>query len=228
MQPKLYLIPGTMCNQRLWDPIQERLSHKYEFIHLSIPKNKNFSEITTLLSRKLHEPESFVVGFSLGGYIATLLALEYPSIISKLLIISNSATVLSQEELAGRQSALHFISTHGYSGMSRRRAMSMLDSNKSNKAALKTLLLMDSEMGIDELMSQYTYTSERSDLAKRVLESKLQFNLVYGESDPLVNVQWVEQLLAAGFSGNVTKLNTDSHMLPLEHPQQIAELILSC
>ena len=61
MNKKLYLIPGTMCDERLWSELIPYFSSSIELVYLTIPSNKNFEELAEyyaeLIKLTLYEEE---------------------------------------------------------------------------------------------------------------------------------------------------------------------------
>ena len=45
MKKKIYLIPGFMTDERLWDRLKPLLEEKYELIHTPIPLTSDFDRM---------------------------------------------------------------------------------------------------------------------------------------------------------------------------------------
>ena len=87
----IYFIPGTMCDERLWLPLWHELQKTAQpplnLIHLEIPQYNTIDKIVTHLAKQIIKDDSLLVGFSLGGYLASALAIKYPDKIKKLLLL---------------------------------------------------------------------------------------------------------------------------------------------
>ncbi|MBU2917645.1 alpha/beta hydrolase [Psychrosphaera sp. F3M07] len=225
MKTKVYLLPGTMCNQRLWHKLIACAEANFEFIHIPIPANKDIRQIAQWLNSYLIEDKVCLLGFSLGGYIASYFAVKYPHRIKQLLVVGNSPCRLSYQEVTQRQQLLNFVSTNKYKGVSHQRASQLLDSNNDELEHINTIKQMDSELGVDELVSQMTYTTERDDLLEPLSQFKNEITFYYSEQDPLINLAWLQQLADSNTHCRLVVSNGNGHMLPLEKPEALAQLM---
>lgn len=78
MTQNLYLLPGTQCDDRLWEPLTAILPETIRLHPLSIPMNLNFEGIAQHLCGELPEHPVNLLGFSLGGYTAADFIVDSP------------------------------------------------------------------------------------------------------------------------------------------------------
>ena len=227
MQTPVYLLPGTMCNERLWQAVFALLPEQIEVRPLAIPQNLNFEQLAAHLVALLPHGKVNLLGFSLGGYIASYLARCFPERIARLFVIGNSPTRLPEGEINQRLAITKYVEQHGYSGMSRQRAISLLDGASVNESLVQLILQMDSELGADNFISQYRHTSQRIDLSTDLASLSTPVHFYYSEQDVLVDVSWLQQL--AEKSEHIRLLPTEGsgHMLPLEKPGELAQHLLA-
>lgn len=236
MRQKIYLIPGTMCNERLWSDFLPSLVHvfgdRYEFVNVKIPTDKCFSQLSAYLNDYFTEDKVIIIGFSLGGYIATHFATTFPQRVDKVFIIANSPCILPVAEESQRQEIVEFVNYHGYKGMSKARAAQLFDCQQlldncngddyQLTEYINIMISMDAELGEIEFQSQMRFTSKRIDLFEQIVDSQVQFVFYYSENDSLINIKWLDKLEQA--SDNCVMICTQgaSHMLPLEKPKELA------
>jgi pimeloyl-ACP methyl ester carboxylesterase len=101
----LVLLPGFMCDQDLWTDMVPDLA-ALGAIHYG-----NVYEDSTLegMAQRVLEssPERFVlVGFSMGGFVARVLALMAPERVAGVAFVAASARGYSEEEIARRKAVL--------------------------------------------------------------------------------------------------------------------------
>lgn len=224
-KPKIYLIPGTMCNEKLWGDSVKGLSDSYDLEHLAIPLGESIDAIVDSLVGKMVGHDVNLLGFSFGGYLASLIAIKIPNRVQTLIIISNSPCSLSSHETQTRQRSLALINKYGYKGISSKKASSLLDGTLVNQKALNTILEMDAELGGESLVNQLIAGDERRDLALDLSELCIPITLIHSESDPLVNRNWITGLQFTCSVLTVVSLPGSGHMLPLEQPLEIANCL---
>jgi pimeloyl-ACP methyl ester carboxylesterase len=227
MKAKLYLIPGTMCNARLWSELSTCLHH-YELVHMAIPSAGNAEQLVEQLASALPARKVALLGFSAGAYLASLLTLHYPEKVEKLMLVSNSPCPLSANELALRQHNLQLINRYGYKGISLKKAEAMIDASLHSPAVVQHLVSiirqMDTELGEEVLKAQWLGTSERQDLKNELLKTEQPLCFVYSEQDPLINIRWMQDF-ACHSQAVIHRVAGSGHMLPLEQPQLLSDYI---
>ncbi|EGM78978.1 Putative hydrolase or acyltransferase of alpha/beta superfamily [Rheinheimera sp. A13L] len=235
MKTKLYLIPGTLCNARLWTELAPYLSD-YELEHLPIPSGAAPEHLVEHLASALPSHKSVLVGFSLGAYLAALLTVRYPEKVAALMLVSNSPCPLSAQEQVSRQYSLQLITEFGYKGISQKKAEALVDSAKLSPDALQYIVniirQMDAELGEDTLKAQLGVTSERRDLKDELLKLTLPLCFVYSEQDPLINTHWMQHFMQSSQKRHQPSspvvfhaVAGSGHMLPLEQPALLSRYI---
>lgn len=227
MKNQLYLIPGTMCNARLWSELLPYWED-YELIHLPIPECSDLKQLVEQLASALPAQKSALIGFSLGAYLASLLTLRYPEKVSRLMLVSNSPCSLNTNEQTARQHNLKLIEQYGYSGISLKKAEAMIDSSRHSPAMVQhlveTIRQMDTELGERIVKAQLRSTSERRDLKGELLKTTQPLCFVYSEQDPLINHDWMQDF-ASHNRAIIHTVAGSGHMLPLEQPTLLSHYI---
>lgn len=227
MRKKLHLIAGTMCNEKLWLELSPYLNSSLELVYLDIPRGKSFDELAEYYNYLLGSEGVNLVGFSLGAYIAAHFSTLFPERIEKLFLISNSPTRLSIDELNQRRDVLKFVKAHGYKGLGRKKAASLLDPTNQSDYLIDLILEMDRDLGENEFISQYQYTSERTDLSEALRRLPLHTHFYFSDNDRLVNSQWFNGLKDLSPKVSIIRTSGSGHMLPLEKPRELAKYINS-
>lgn len=228
---KIYFISGTMCDERLWTNVWKSLPtllpESTEFIHLPIPSLNTIDEITDFLSEQLHD-NSFLVGFSLGGYLASNIALKYPRKIEKLLLVSNMSSALPEKEKKERSRTIQWIKSNGYNGIPDKRIQHLLHpSAHANEHIKQTIRAMDKALGKNVLLHQLDVTTQRENLLPELFKLNCPIKFCVGDSDCLVKLSRIEKQIDESITENKTLkiLKNTGHMLPLEQPQLLAHII---
>lgn len=222
---RLDLIPGTMCNTRLWRDLVPYLSDSLEINYLPIPLHLGIEEIVDYYLSVLGEEKLNLIGFSVGGYIAAYLAAKYPERINKLFVISNSPTSLPIEEIKQRRSALKWVRENVYKGMSRVKAKRLLDNQNQTDQLVELVIRMDAEQGQEHFVSQLENLTDRVNLDEPLSASEHDSHYYVSSDDPLVDVKWLEKLRNQNPRISLVTTVGSGHMLPLEKPVELAKLI---
>ncbi|GAA5523770.1 2-succinyl-6-hydroxy-2, 4-cyclohexadiene-1-carboxylate synthase [Microbulbifer aestuariivivens] len=222
------MIPGTMCDQRLWHKLPSTLvdTSAAGARHLAIPSGASVAELVERLAAALPDRPVSLLGFSLGGYLAAALATAYPERVERLFICANTPCALPEEELRQRRQLLQWVARHGYSGISDRKIAAMLAPHNRDRADIAdTMRAMDASLGQAALLSQLGATSERDDLADSLAQLSLPVTFCFGEHDGLVTRPWLDKLRQRRPDFTQCEIPEAGHMLPLEQPQRLAAAI---
>ncbi|KZN30179.1 hypothetical protein N480_04310 [Pseudoalteromonas luteoviolacea S2607] len=221
---KVYVIAGTMCNEKIWHLAKTKLGPNIQLEHLGIPKNMTFDEICIQLNEIIGEQKINLLGFSLGGYIAAYFSVLFPTKVRKLFVVSNSPTTLPEKELQQRKQVLAFIQNFGYRGLSAELAASLLECTSRKPSLIALLQEMDRDLGTDELISQYTYTTQRRCLKANLLALEIPIVFWFSRNDTLINHNWFSNGIDSPFVNLVIR-EGDGHMLPIEQPGELVHLV---
>lgn len=227
----IYFIPGTMCDERLWTKVwatlKENVPAHTQFIHLPIPSLSSIKKITDHLAQHLLE-NSYIVGFSLGGYFASEIAINFPDKVSKLMLVSNMSSALPAKENKERARTVQWIKSNGYNGIPDKRINHLLDPSSHNVNHIKEVMrAMDKTLGVEVLLHQLKVTTERANLLPQLVELSCPIKFCFGDTDCLVKAERIIEHIQQAKASNTTIeiLENTGHMLPLEQPEKFAHII---
>lgn len=228
----IYFIPGTMCDERLWLSVWQLLNEQYssdcQLVHLAIPNDGNMTDVVAAMTKKIVADDAILVGFSLGGYIASAIALNVPKIIRHLVVVSNMPQNLPDAEIKQRKRTMTWIAKHGYSGIPNKRIEDLLHpeikqlKNDVFEASKRTIISMDKDLGVDVLLHQLNVSMSRPSLLKSLSDLMLSITFLVGDEDALVDIPTLEQELGSAERINIINVENTGHMLPLESPAALA------
>ena len=231
-KPTVAFVPGTMCDKRLWEPVIAILQPEYAEHYVAIESCKSRAEMLQAVSDGVNKVGSTnpnganLIGFSMGGYLSMLYALNNPSKINKLVLISISANPLPDHEMSMRRKSIEWLKQNRYTGIARGRLQQFVHPSRMFDSRLvNTIKAMDNELGHDVLFTQITETSEREPLMEKLHQLDFPVMIIGAENDALVDVQDLEAMAEALPKSELHIIPESGHMLPLEQPQVVAELI---
>lgn len=221
---KIYFISGTMCTVDLWQFVFPKLKNILP-IHIDITPAKSFEDINNIILSKINKP-AIIVGFSLGGFSALNFAIHYPKKIKKLIIIAANANGLNDKEIQLRKSTIQFLENHKYKGVSKTRIKHFLHpNNHENKKITGVIKKMDADLGKQVLIRQLKATSSRLDISEKVKTLNIPMLFISAKNDVLVSATDLKEFANKTKKGKHISLKNCGHMIPLEKPLELSEII---
>jgi len=224
----LYFLPGTMCDERLWENLWHSIELKFDscvkFKPLSIPISDSIENIVDHLANKI-EDRANLIGFSLGGYLGAAIALKYPEKIAKLAILSNLPIAMQAKEVKERRRAINFIKRHGYGGISNKRISELLAEQNYHPSLVDLITKMDRDLGERVLVNQLEITTKRDSLVSCLVKRKDTVRFILGDQDCIWPIQKIKDNLQNGQQFRLDIIRNCGHMSPIEKPKEIAELL---
>ncbi|MDO6811629.1 alpha/beta fold hydrolase [Tenacibaculum soleae] len=220
---KVYFISGTMCTVDLWQFVFPRLENIFP-VHIDITLATSFDEINKIILSKIDE-KAIIVGFSLGGFSALNFATHYPEKVKKLVIIAANTNGLNDNEVQLRKSTIDFLQNKKYKGISLVRIQQFLHPNHQNKEIISIIKKMDATLGKEVLIRQLKATSSRLNITEQVLSLNIPIILIAAENDALISIADVKILVSKLQNGKHIIIKNCGHMIPLEKPEELANLL---
>jgi pimeloyl-ACP methyl ester carboxylesterase len=226
MKEKIYLLPGLMCDERLWERLIPFLENDYELEHISIPLTSDFDKIVNILDTIFEAGAVNIFGFSFGAYIASYYAIKYPHRVKKLFLASGTPSAMTQEEIEKRNKMLELMDTFGFNGLSSKKVASLLEKeNQTDEELIKLIQNMYVDLGEKVYMAQIKTVNNRISLEKKLLALNIPIRLFYSTEDRLLNYDSLEYFTDTNTHiKKVSRVGT-SHMLPLELPEHLSQEI---
>tara|TARA_R110000868_G_scaffold302191_10_gene562703 strand:+ start:2050 stop:3978 length:1929 start_codon:yes stop_codon:yes gene_type:complete len=216
----LLLLPGTVCDQRLFSPLLEQLEGTAVVV-----KMIGASTTAELASRILRDaPERFaLLGFSLGGIVALEMVAQAPERIVGLALIDTTARPDPASNAAVRRAAVAKARAgdmEGYITGSWDRLVSPANAQRSDLR--DTLLAMARRAGADALASQSEVAIARADSRPRLGAIAVPTLILAGEHEQICPLAAHEEM-AAGIAGaQFFTIPQAGHFAPLENPAAVA------
>jgi len=225
MKEKIYLIPGLMTDERLWSRIKPLL-HEYELINLPIPHTEDFDESIDIIFNSIKEEKINLIGFSLGGYIASYFTITYPNRVNKLFTIAATPGSTDEAEVERRKEKFVVIEKEGFKGISYEKAQSLVESqNKNDEELIQIIRDMFWDLGKETFISQLTSTFYRKDLFEDLTHLDIPVWFFYSKDDRLLNLKAVKRLHEVDHNMKIITRDGTSHNIPLESPEQLCKVI---
>jgi pimeloyl-ACP methyl ester carboxylesterase len=226
VKEKIYLIPGLMTDHRLWSRLLPILQNEYELIHIPIPHSQDFDEIIDILFDIFKEEKVNLLGFSLGGYIASYFAITYPNRVNKLFTVAATPGNSTEAEIERRKEKFVAIEKNGFTGLTYEKAKSLLEEkNQEDIELIEIIQDMFMDLGKETFISQLTSTFYRKDLFEDLTNLDIPIWFFYSNNDRLLNKEAIKNLLLDNHNMKVINRDGTSHNIPLEEPELLSSYI---
>jgi pimeloyl-ACP methyl ester carboxylesterase len=223
----LTFLPGTMCDQRLWAPVWKELGGRFGTSYVPLETELTRPGMQRLIAEAGSGAEPInLIGFSMGGYFALEYTLETPDRIASLVMVSASAFGLTEAEIAERQKAVAYLSTHDYRGIAPARIAQFVHPSRTNDPAVAGVMRdMDRDLGKETLIAQLRETTDRVSLGPRLPELHIPIMLIGADADIFSPPATIERMASAIRNARVAIAADTGHMIPLERPAWLAQQI---
>lgn len=220
----LTFLPGTMCDQRVWQPVRQRLEPQFSTDYVAIETEATRQGMLDLIHAAARSGGPLhLVAFSMGGYLALEYALDNPGRVASLVTVASSAFGLTQDEAAERVRALDLLAKHEYRGIPQARINQFVHpSHQADPAVVDVIRAMDRDLGKAVLVAQLKETSTRTSLEGRLGGLDVPVLLIGADGDPFVPWHSIERMGALIPGARIVQARNAGHMMPLEQPDWLA------
>ena len=223
-KPDIILLPGTMCNERLWADVAPRLSPVARIHYGDLSKDGTLADMAARVLAAA--PEKFhLVGFSMGGYVAREIVLTVPSRILSLILANTSAVGVTAEEMVKRTSMAKLLENRPFRGLTRANLeRSVHPMRATDTALLDRIQAMALDLGGEVFARQLSLPRDdgRESLARIECPT-----LVVAAQDDRLRTLDESRTLADGIPGARLEIIEEcGHMTPFERPDVLAQLLI--
>ncbi len=226
MREKIYFIPGLMTDIRLWSKALPLLKDDFEIIHIPIPSSTDFDEIVDILNKEFKEDKINILGFSLGGYIASYFTCKYPQRVKRLFTVAATPGTTSKVELERREKKLVNFENSSEFGLDIEKAIMLLEEQNQNDLSLaQTMVDMFNDLGRDTFLTQLKSTFNRVDLFDCLKNKTIPMYMLYSSNDRLLDLEALDKLHNQKHNIKLIIRDGTSHNIPLEFPELFASSV---
>lgn len=229
-QQTLLLIPGMMCDARLFSPQIEALE-KTNHINVIVAPIVNHDSIEKLAEEVLQSaPPTFSLGgLSMGGIVAMEVWRQAPQRINKLCLMDTNPLAESEDIKLCREPQIAKVKRGQLREVMRDEMKPKYLYQTSNLSHRQTILNLCMEMALDLGEEVFIRQSEalknRPDQCQTLTKITCPTLILHGKSDalcPATRHQLMHQLVA---HSHYTVIDKAGHLPTLENPQQVNQLL---
>ena len=221
------MIPGMMCDERIFAHQIEELGTDTEVYIADISK---YSSIQELASDVLENspPKFFLVGHSMGGIVAMEMCSQEPDRIEKLVIMdSNPKPELEETKLKREPQIRDVVSGNLAQVMKEEMKPNYLADSYKQKDILNTCMEMALTLGPEVFVRQSRALQGRDDQQSTLEDLDIPVLIMCGSEDKLCSLEKHELMHNIINDSKLEVVMDAGHMPTLEQPQKTTEVIKS-
>lgn len=229
-RPTIILLPGNMCDGRLWEAGDRLLLDALEAKGWQVSRPAlDADSIAAMAAGVLaaHDGPIIPMGFSMGGIVALEIARQAPERLAGLILLDTNASADLPDRAAKRP---------GHQAKARDGRLKeilavdlmphYLAAENEGDEALKALIVdMGLTLGVDVFVRQSEALRTRADLSGIVPAFGGPLFLACGAEDRLCYPEWHMAMAAQAKQGDLHIIPGAGHMLPLEQPAALAQAL---
>jgi pimeloyl-ACP methyl ester carboxylesterase len=227
--PSILLIPGNMCDDRLWQPVAERLAAAGHAVrHAPRLDQSSIEAMADVVLAGIDRP-AVAIGFSMGAIVAAELARRTPERVAALGLVAFNASadlperaaIRPRQQAAVREGRLETVVAKEL------KPNYLAEANRGDARLLATVMQMARTIGPDAFVAQSEALRLRGDLRPALPGFSMPVMLACGSEDRLCPPDWHRRWATMiGSNAKVVQIPAAGHLVPLEQPHALADALL--
>lgn len=232
-QAPVIFLPGNLCDERVWLPCWRQLTitdRRYvplqwansfdEMLMLVADRTQSFNSKGKEVNQPCH-----LIGFSMGGYIASQYAIRHPAKVASLTLIGTSASGLTPQEIQQRKQILAAINKRTYRGMTDTRLQQFVHSANLTPGLSEFIQEMNNDLGAGVLKAHIESTTPRPPFYNELATLPCPVHFIAAEHDQIAPLSSLQDNHEAIPGSQLHVVKEAGHMMLLERPQAVAAVI---
>ena len=223
----LVLIPGFMCNELIWQYQSEKLNKQFNIITPSLLHGDSIEEFSNSITKTLPDNSS-VLGFSMGGFVALKLAIDYPEKVKRLVLVGTNARSVSKKRKNLLIRSLKVLEKKNYIKNFTQNSLKsyFAHHNTKNQFYLDILNQMTKSLGLDCLKKQTNAILNRPSLINSLSKIKSKTLIISGALDNLSSKEMNEELKKNIEMADLFYVENSGHFVMLEEAKLFYNKVL--
>jgi len=219
------MVPGMMCDERIFSPQIEELSKNLE---VTIADISSFSSVRELASDVLKKaPKSFsLLGHSMGGIVAMEIYSQEPNRIEKLILMDTNPKAELDEVKSKREPQIKDVREGKLLEVMRDEMKPNYLAESENKSSVLDVCMdMALSLGPDVFINQSRALQKRTDQLNTIQSINIPVLIMCGSEDKLCTVERHEMMHNMISDSDLKIINNAGHMPTLEQPRETTEVL---
>jgi pimeloyl-ACP methyl ester carboxylesterase len=219
------MVPGMMCDERIFSPQIEELSKNLEVTVADISSFPTVRELASDLLKKA--PKSFsLLGHSMGGIVAMEIYSQEPNRIEKLILMDTNPKAELDEVKLKREPQIKDVREGKLLEVMRDEMKPNYLAESENKSSVLDVCMdMALSLGPDVFINQSRALQKRADQLNTIQSMNIPVLIMCGSEDKLCTVERHEMMHNMISDSDLKIINNAGHMPTLEQPRETTEVL---
>ncbi len=224
--PALVLLPGLLCDGRLW---RDQLAALDGLARISVADLTRDDSLDAMAARVLDAapPRFALAALSMGGYVAFAILRRAPERVTRLCLFDTSARPDSEAQARRRRGLIALTRTGRFRGVTPRLLPSLLHPDRLGDAALAAeVMAMAERVGREAFLRQQHAILARPDSRPMLPGLALPCVVAVGEGDQLTPPDHAREMATLIPGAELTLLPGCGHLPPMEDPSAASAVLV--
>ncbi len=227
MRIPLVLVPGLLCDDRLWRPQAERLADLADPIIADVIGDGSISEMARSVLEAAPPAGRFALaGLSMGGYVALEVMRVAPDRVARLALLDTSARADTPEQTAARRELIGLAQNGRFDEVPRRLLPIELHPDRLDDERLtSTVFGMADAVGPEAFVRQEEAIIGRPDSVGNPPDITCPALVLCGREDELTPPHLHEEMASLLPDSRLVVIERCGHLSTLERPEAVADAL---
>lgn len=224
--PPLLLLPGLLCDARLWRDQMAAISGRQRCIVADLTLDDSLPAMAARAIAAAAAPHFALCGLSMGGYVALeIMRQAAPGQVTRLALLDTSARPDTPEQARRRRGLMALTRTGQFRGVTPRLLPQLVHPRHLDGPVGAEVMAMAERVGRDAFLRQQQAILGRPDSRPDLPGIRVPTLVTVGEADVLTPPALSEEMAAAIPGARLAVLPGCGHLPPLEDPEATTALL---
>lgn len=218
----LLLLPGTLCNEKLWE---HQLAYLKDIASITVGDLTQNNTIEGMASSVLDKaPENFALaGLSLGGMVAIEIMRQAPERVTQLALLDTNPRPPTDAQIETWHKFIRISKEGNFTSITRDYLMpGLIRPANQNTSLVQKIIDMAEEVGADAMERQMTALMYRPDALEVLSTISCPVSVMVGEEDSVCPVEMSNEIVREIPNSNLTVIKDAGHLSSLDNPLEVS------
>ena len=220
-KPNLLLVPGLLCDRRLWQAQVEGLRHSAECAVANVSGADSIAALAAAAIARMPPGPFAVAGLSMGGYVALEVARQAAARVKGLALLDTNARPDSEQATADRRRMMKLAETDFERVVNALLPRLLLPAHMRDAKLVAVVKAMAKDTGVEAYRRQQEAIIGRVDSRPHLAKIACPTLVLCGKEDALTPVALHEEMANAIPGARLVVAPQCGHLSPLEQPQLV-------